>query len=91
MKILLISWFFPPTIGGIPSLLETLLKTWQKYDDMFFYILTKVPYDYTQILSPKVERRRKGEQWRHLRKEEISSEYGYIPEQIKKGKRSIDL
>jgi hypothetical protein len=23
------SWFFPPTIGGIPSLLDTLLKTWQ--------------------------------------------------------------
>ena len=29
MNILLMSWFFPPTIGGIPSLLDTLLKTWQ--------------------------------------------------------------
>ena len=40
MNILLMSWFFPPTIGGIPSLLDTLLKTWQG-NEMNFFVLTK--------------------------------------------------
>lgn len=54
MKVLMISWFFPPSIGGIPSLLNSLLNEW-KNEDILFSLLsnqsTKQSYENVEFIN----------------------------------------